>query len=122
MSRTSSEVPPAHAVANEAVTRLGVPAAGISGLILSVIAVLTDHPILLGIGLMAIAIMILVAWQTRRQRPLPVAILILASTSFAILAPFADGGLGVSTVPVLVILAFLGIFTTARRTAVRFAV
>ncbi|HKX73777.1 MAG TPA: GAF domain-containing sensor histidine kinase [Acidimicrobiia bacterium] len=108
-------------MAHEAVTRLGVPASGISGLALSLLGILTEHPVLLGIGLMALVIVVMASWQTRTRRPLPLPILAVSSTTFAAVAPFGEGGLRVSTVPVLIVLGFLGVFTLPRQVAVRFA-
>lgn len=111
----------ARLVANEAVYRIGAPAAGASGFTLSVIAILTDRPVLLGIGGLGIAITLLSIWKRNSRHELPPIILAVTSSVFAGLAPFADGGLAISIIPILIILAFLGIFATSRQTAIRIA-
>lgn len=118
----ASGSPPVHEVASAAISRLGVPAAGASGVLLAVVALLTGRTALLGIGVMALGVVALAWWQLHRSRPHPVPVLVLVSSSFGILVTLGDRALEISTVPVLVVLTLLAVATTDRKKAVAIAI
>lgn len=113
-----SELSPALEVARVAISRLGVPAAGASGALLAVIALITGRTALLGVSVMALGVMALVGLQLRFAAPRPAAILFLVSTSFGIMVTLGDQALDISIVPILVILGLVAVFTTERKMAV----
>ena len=117
----ASGISPVQEVASAAISRLGVPAAGASGALLAVIALLAGRTALLGIGIMALGVMALAWWQLRRSAPHPAPVLVLVSSSFAILVTLGDRALEISTIPVLVILALVAVFTTERKVAIGIA-
>lgn len=123
MSGTLTTDPPVlgDAVAEKSLARLGLPLAAGTAMVYLAAAVLTGRPALYGLAVIAVGASAILAWQLVTNRRFAVAELLLVSIGFAVLAPLQDPILMVVTVPVLVAIGFLAVFSTKRSIAIRVA-
>jgi signal transduction histidine kinase/PAS domain-containing protein len=109
-------------VVTEALVRVGAPTAGITGIALLIVAVITGQSGTLSVAFVTLTISVVAFIQQRRHRIQPLVLLLLASFGFAVNIPTTDRTVAAAALPALAVFVLIGVFSLPRRTALWFAV
>jgi len=109
-------------VVTEALVRIGAPTAGVTGLGLLTVGVMTGRPGTISVAFLTLTISVVAYIQKRNHRIRPLVLLLLASFGFALNIPTTDRTVAAAALPALAVFVFVGIFSLPRRTALWFAV
>ena len=122
MSNTPERVARSQVVLADAISFAAKWIAGGAGLVLLAIAAVIGHIDVASVGVIGVVVGLVGFYQRRRARNRPLVILAVVSTAYAAAVPLLDPAVSVLSLPVFTLLAFVGVFSFSRPTALWFGI